>query len=171
MNTNNTQHTVGHAAWSPDYKSSPLPPVTGELIARRSAAACSAVWLPPETAPKNETCIIANFGWPWPVMAIWCFVQEEWAIAQLAPCSEDDGRGWETEWEKGSSLLGWMPLPSLPYDSGVATAPPTPVRHAPEMPDDLPHHGQCDCEWCDAHESSPSNESSDGAAGCGPNSP
>jgi hypothetical protein len=77
-------------------------------------ASCSASWNPPETAPKNETCIIANFGWPWPVMAIWCLVQEEWAIAQLAPCSEDDGRGWETEWEKGSSLIGWMPLPSLP---------------------------------------------------------
>lgn len=65
---------------------------------------CSAGWLPPETAPKNETCIIGNFGWPWPVMASWCLVQEEWAVAQLAPCSEDEGRGWETEWESNKNL-------------------------------------------------------------------
>ena len=38
-----TNHTVGHVGWSPDYKSSPMPPVTGKLIARRSAAACSAL--------------------------------------------------------------------------------------------------------------------------------
>lgn len=83
---------------------------------------CSAGWLPPETAPKNETCIIGNFGWPWPVMASWCLVQEEWAVAQLAPCSEDEGRGWETEWESNKNLKGWMPLPSLPNVQAMASA-------------------------------------------------
>ena len=33
-----------------------------------------------------------------------------------------------------------------------------PVTTAIEMPDDLPHHGECDCEWCDAHGLSPSND-------------
>lgn len=30
-------------------------------------------------------------------------------------------------------------------------------RRKSGMPDDLPHHGQCDCKWCDAHRHSPSN--------------
>ena len=30
--TPNTPHTVGHVGWSPDYKSSSMPPVTGKLM-------------------------------------------------------------------------------------------------------------------------------------------
>jgi hypothetical protein len=73
-----------------------------------------AAWKAPETAPKDGTCIIANFGWPWPVVALWCRVTEEWAIAQLSPCSEDEGVGWETEWEKSASMIGWLPFPDMP---------------------------------------------------------
>lgn len=41
--TPQTPITVGHVGWSPDYKTPKMPPATGTLIARRSAAACSGV--------------------------------------------------------------------------------------------------------------------------------
>jgi hypothetical protein len=71
-------------------------------------------WNPPATAPTDGTCILANFGWPWAVVAIWCPATNQWAIAQLSPCTEEEGRGWETEWEYDSSLIGWLPMPCLP---------------------------------------------------------
>lgn len=61
-----TNHTVGHVGWSPDYKSTPMPPVTGKLIARRSAAACSAVvgyWTPvTESMPDDEITVLVWMG-------------------------------------------------------------------------------------------------------------
>lgn len=33
--TPNTPHTVGHVGWSPNFKSSPMPPVNEKLIALR----------------------------------------------------------------------------------------------------------------------------------------
>lgn len=71
-------------------------------------------WNPPETAPQNGTSIIADFGWPWPVVAIWCNHTEQWAIAQLAPCLEHEELGWETEWEPQENLRQWIPMPYLP---------------------------------------------------------
>jgi len=48
------------------------------------------------------------------VVAIWSAVDEEWATAQLSPSSEEEGHAWETEYERDSGLIGWLPFPSLP---------------------------------------------------------
>jgi hypothetical protein len=84
--------------------------VTGDGCPESS---CSA-WRDADSAPKDGTIIIAHFGWPWPVTAIWDPENEEWSTAQLSPCGPEKSVGWETEWEKSSSLIGWQPLPSLP---------------------------------------------------------
>lgn len=39
-------------------------------------------WKAPETAPKDQM-IIADFGLPWAVIAIWNPAQGQWAIAEL----------------------------------------------------------------------------------------
>lgn len=70
-------------------------------------------WRSPKIAPKRGV-ILADFGWPWPVVAIWDSLMGEWSIAQIAPHAEGESIGWETEWEKGSAMKGWLPLPKLP---------------------------------------------------------
>lgn len=72
-----------------------------------------AAWRSPHTAPQTGV-ILADFGWPWPVLAIWDTLMGEWSIAQIAPHTEGESIGWETEWETTISLKGWLPLPTLP---------------------------------------------------------
>jgi hypothetical protein len=60
--TPQTPITVGHVGWSPDFKTPKIPPATGTLIARRSAAACSAVvghWTPvTDSMPDDEITVL-----------------------------------------------------------------------------------------------------------------
>lgn len=73
------------------------------------------LWQPPQTAPKNQL-ILANTGYPWPVLAHWCEVSEKWATSIL---NEDLAAGdkidvwFETEYEDEKALVGWMPLPAF----------------------------------------------------------
>ena len=80
-------------------------------MSRSSPSVCSP-WRSPKTAPKRKA-IIADFGWPWPVIAIWDALIGEWSVAQIAH-SKGKSIGWETEWEKSSEMKGWLPLPELP---------------------------------------------------------
>lgn len=82
-----------------------------------SASTCSAGWLPPESAPLNGTLILGDFGWPWPLPAVWDTYDEQWCIAtlQASPMVDGPTNSWiETYTEKRGSFKRWMPLPSLP---------------------------------------------------------
>ena len=74
-----------------------------------------AIWQPRQTAPKNQL-ILANTGYPWPVLARWCDASEKWATACLTACEMADGKAdvwFETEYEDEKALIGWMPIPKL----------------------------------------------------------
>ena len=73
-------------------------------------------WKIPQTAPKDGSMILADFGWPYPVLAAWNGHQMDWSIAtqQVQPV---DGvwndTYFETDWEQDSDLKRWVALPSL----------------------------------------------------------
>jgi hypothetical protein len=68
---------------------------------------------PPETAPKDGSLILADFGWPWLVPTAWNKLNLEWATASFQ--SDSIGDTWfETEWERESDMTGWMPIPNPP---------------------------------------------------------
>jgi len=74
------------------------------------------LWQPPQTAPKNQL-ILANTGYPWPVLARWCDASGKWATACLTACEMATGKAdvwFETEYEDEKALIGWMPLPAFP---------------------------------------------------------
>lgn len=73
----------------------------------------AASWSPPETAPKNRH-ILANCGWPWPVVAMWSDYAECWVIAMQEGnvCDGKSDPGFITEHER--ELIGWMEMPALP---------------------------------------------------------
>lgn len=72
----------------------------------------SSAWQPPETAPKDRQ-ILADAGWPWPVVARWSEYQGEWVTAQLEGnlCEGKDDPSYVTEYEH--TLKGWMELPEV----------------------------------------------------------
>lgn len=70
-----------------------------------------------DSAPRDGTQIFGDFGYPWLQVAAWCEVSQRWAVATMQAVAEDDGKldvYFETEYEKASELLGWMPLPEKP---------------------------------------------------------
>ncbi|MGL6348250.1 MAG: hypothetical protein ACRC2U_00010 [Aeromonas sp.] len=71
-------------------------------------------WHPPETAPRDGTVIIGDFGWSWASTAIWDATLEAWAIAQLTLRRSDESPDWETDTERDSSLQGWQYFPEIP---------------------------------------------------------
>lgn len=77
---------------------------------------CTTQWEMPETAPKDGTIILGDFGYPWAVPAVWDPVVEEWATAQLSPCAPDESVEWQTEWLGHRRLKGWYAMPVI--DSG-----------------------------------------------------
>ena len=77
----------------------------------------SASWKSPETAPRDGTLILGDFGRPWPNPAVWDEYDGQWCIAtlQASPMVDGPTNSWiETDTERGDSLRGWMEMPILP---------------------------------------------------------
>jgi len=73
-------------------------------------------WRSPETAPKDGTQIIGDFGWPWPLPALWDEYDEEWVVCVLQCCPMVDGPNnsyFETDTEPDKALRRWLPMPNL----------------------------------------------------------
>ncbi len=73
-------------------------------------------WQAPESAPRDGSPILGDFGWPWPVYAVWDEYDEQWIVVTLqrSPMSDGpDNTYLETDTEAHSALKRWMPLPSL----------------------------------------------------------
>lgn len=74
------------------------------------------VWQSPDTAPKDGTPILGDFGWPWPVFAVWDQYDEQWVVAtvQRNPMEDGPDNSWiETDTEGAKDLKKWQPLPKL----------------------------------------------------------
>ena len=83
--------------------------------ARSSVTRGSALWEPASTAPKGPL-ILADFGWPWPIMAAWSEMSGKWAAVSVQ--FTDTDTWFETETELPKDLLRWMPWPKLPMKEG-----------------------------------------------------
>lgn len=70
-------------------------------------------WLPPEIAPRDGSVILADTGYPWPVLAAWSEYAENWVTTELqaSVCEGKADPAWVTEHE--DELLGWMELPEV----------------------------------------------------------
>ena len=73
-------------------------------------------WLNPNSAPKDGTLILGDFGFPWALPAIYSPASESWCYATVQAdslCVTLDV--WlETDHEPHSALKQWMPMPKLP---------------------------------------------------------
>jgi len=76
-------------------------------------------WLPPETAPQDGSVILADTGYPWPVLAVWSEYAENWVTTELqaSVCDDLNDPAWVTESE--IKLRGWMVLPATRAVEGV----------------------------------------------------
>jgi hypothetical protein len=74
-------------------------------------------WQPANTAPVGPI-ILADFGWPGPVMATWCGVSKKWAAVSAQRDHTSDDAWFETEYEQAGDLRRWMHLPALPNTPG-----------------------------------------------------
>lgn len=69
---------------------------------------------PPETAPRDGTMILGDFGWPWLVLAAWNAHDEQWVLALMQACPMTSGKidvWFENERETADSLLAWVAIP------------------------------------------------------------
>lgn len=71
---------------------------------------------PPNTAPKDGSIILGNFGYPWFLPAAWNDYDGKWATCAIQACPmEPDAKTdiwWENEAEDHNSLKGWLPFPT-----------------------------------------------------------
>ncbi len=73
-------------------------------------------WNPPETAPKDGTPILGDFGYITASYAVWDEYEKEWCITTIQACEMESGitNTWlETDYEKMEGLKRWMPIPKL----------------------------------------------------------
>jgi len=71
-------------------------------------------WKTPETAPKDGTVILGDFGYPWPFVAVWNSYDEKWVMPSLNAQKMEYGKidyWFENEQERAEDLKSWMPLP------------------------------------------------------------
>ena len=71
---------------------------------------------PPETAPKDGTVILGDFGWPWMLTACWNNHDEKWAVSMIQACLMENGKVdtyFEADQEEHKSLKGWLPMPEV----------------------------------------------------------
>lgn len=68
---------------------------------------------PPDTAPKDATMILADFGWPWLVPAIWNPTDGKWTVAMMQKSHDgpDYDVWFETDQERDIDLKGWILYP------------------------------------------------------------
>ncbi len=69
-------------------------------------------WQSPQTAPKDRP-ILACFGFPWPVIAVFSDAQGEWVSAEIEQ-SLYQGKSdpsFVSEYFAEAELLGWLDLP------------------------------------------------------------
>jgi len=81
-----------------------------------NARKVSSTWKAPGSAPRDGTPILGDFGWPWPVYAVWDEYDEQWVVVtvQRSPMADGpDNTYLETDTEKHPSLKRWHPLPKL----------------------------------------------------------
>lgn len=72
-------------------------------------------WQSPKTAPKGGV-IIANLGFPFPLVATWNKPSSKWVAANLEIDlynGEWNDSSFSNEYFSEKELLGWMPLPEL----------------------------------------------------------
>jgi hypothetical protein len=77
----------------------------------------TAKWNPPQTAPKDGSPIIGDFGYPWPLFASWNQYDEQWITAVLQACpmvNDTNDSYFENEPQADKELLRWVPMPKLP---------------------------------------------------------
>jgi len=75
-------------------------------------------WQTPETAPKDDV-IIANLGFPFPLVATWNKPSGQWVTANLEVDlyhGEWNDTSFCNEYFAEKELLGWMPLPEVKHD-------------------------------------------------------
>lgn len=71
-------------------------------------------WNSPESAPKDAQ-ILADVGYPWPVVAVWNSHDDKWVYPNLQACPMDNNTlDTYFENEQESTIKGWLPLPELP---------------------------------------------------------
>lgn len=71
------------------------------------------IWLDGDSAPRDGTVFLGDFGWSWAVSTVWSEVDGKWvyALPQADPTGSD--RYFENEWEESENLRRWSPIPEL----------------------------------------------------------
>ena len=74
-------------------------------------------WRPPETAPRDMTVFLGDFGYPWPMAVVWNPVSEQFCAAELQIDMYEgkyEDSYFQNEYLPAHELRRWMPLPDLP---------------------------------------------------------
>ena len=70
---------------------------------------------PPESAPKDLTVFLGEFGWCYLLPTVWNPHDEKWVTATVQACGMDSGHDdvyFSSETERECDLKGWLPLPT-----------------------------------------------------------
>lgn len=90
-------------------------PAVGDWICTAGAKQLEVrhAWHSPETAPKDRL-ILACFGFPWPVVAMYSDANDEWVTAEVEQ-SLYQGKSdpsFVSEYFSEAELLGWIEMPA-----------------------------------------------------------
>jgi hypothetical protein len=76
----------------------------------------------PETAPKDGTVILAHFGYPQLVTAIFNSEAGKWVVALPQTGMVDavwNDNYFESEYEHPAEMRYWIPLPTIQYNTNA----------------------------------------------------